>query len=63
MPPRLSELYHPGDRVEIRFDRGPEEEWLAGEVVAWQHPGLWVRTFHGALWFVTNARRIRPREN
>lgn len=59
MTQRLVEQYHPGDRVEIHFERGDDTGWQRGEVVAAQHPGLWVRTADGRLWFVTNTRRIR----
>ncbi len=34
--------------------------WRAGEVVAHQHPGVWVRDQDGRFWFVTNHNRIRP---
>lgn len=63
MPPRLRDLYQPGDRVEICFDRAGLEEWLPGEIAGFQHPGVWVRTLSGGLWFVTNTRRIRPLES
>ncbi|MBE2234102.1 MAG: hypothetical protein IAE85_11455 [Anaerolinea sp.] len=35
-------------------------QWLAGQVVGAQPPGLWVRLAEGSQWFVTNTRRIRP---
>lgn len=62
---RLTELYQPGDRVEIYFERQPEwpeaiSEWRAGTVVALDHPGVWVETASGRRWFVTNRRHIRP---
>jgi len=60
MPPRLAELYRLGDVVEIYFT--DEVEWRPGVVVALQAPGVWVRTEDGAVWFVTNGRRIRPRD-
>ena len=60
MPPRLIDVYHPGDQVEIYFDRDGDPLWLAGTVVAHDPPGVWVRTEDGQFWFVTNTRRIRP---
>lgn len=60
MTARLSETYRTGDRVEIVFDVDGSPQWLAGQVVAFQHPGLWVRLPGGSMWFVTNTRRIRP---
>ena len=58
MPARLAELYQPGDAVEVYFAEA--DEWRPGLVLALQHPGVWVRTEEGAVWFVTNGRRIRP---
>jgi len=58
MPARLSDTYRSGDVVEILFDAG--EQWLAGQVVGLQHPGLWVQLPGGSMWFVTNTRKIRP---
>ncbi|MER2599353.1 MAG: hypothetical protein ABTQ73_07535 [Caldilineales bacterium] len=49
--------------MEICFDRAGLEEWLPGEIAGFQHPGVWVRTLSGGLWFVTNTRRIRPLES
>ncbi len=60
MPARLTEVYRPGDAVDIYFTDA--EEWRTGVVVALQHPGVWVQTEDGAVWFVTNRRRIRMRE-
>lgn len=60
MPMRLSETYRAGDRVEIAFDTDGSQQWLAGQVVGSQPPGLWVRLSDGSMWFVTNTRRIRP---
>ena len=60
MPQRLAELYRPGDAVEVYF--AVAEEWRPGVVVALQPPGVWVRTEDGGVWFVTNGRRIRPRD-
>ena len=60
MPARLSEVYRLGDWVEIVFAADGDERWLAGRVVGFQHPGLWVQLPSGSMWFVTNTRRIRP---
>ncbi len=61
MPARLSETYRAGDLVEIVFDvHWQRGQWLAGQVVGLQHPGLWVQLAGGSMWFVTNTRRIRP---
>lgn len=60
MPPRLSELYRPGDRVQVCFEAA-EEAWRPARVLGPQTPGLWVQTEEdGRHWFVTNGRRIRP---
>ena len=60
MTARLSETYQAGDRVEIVFDVDGSQQWFAGQVVGFQHPGLWVRLPGGSMWFVTNTRKIRP---
>jgi hypothetical protein len=60
MPARLNESYRLGDLVEIVFDVDGSERWLAGRVLGFQHPGLWVRLPGGSMWFVTNTRKIRP---
>lgn len=60
MTARLNETYRAGDRVEIVFDVEGSPQWLAGQVVGVQHPGLWVRLPGGSMWFVTNTRKIRP---
>jgi hypothetical protein len=60
MTARLSETYRAGDWVEVVFDVEGSLQWLAGQVVGMQHPGLWVRLPGGSMWFVTNTRRIRP---
>lgn len=57
MAQRLVDRFQRGERVEITLD---EETWLAGWVVQFDHPGLWVKTVDGRFWFVTNTRRIRP---
>jgi hypothetical protein len=61
VPARLVELYRLGDAVEIYFS--DEEEWRKGLVVAHQPPAVWVRTEEGSVWFVTNGRRIRGRND
>ena len=60
MPPRLVDQYAPGDTVVIRF-RG-SETWYSGFVRRHEHPGIWVQTDDGRLWFVTNTRNIRKHE-
>lgn len=60
MPPRLTDLYRPGDLVEINFEAVPARGWQRGRVVGFQPPGAWVQLDNGGLWFVTNTRRIRP---
>jgi hypothetical protein len=57
---RLTELYPVGTAVEIWLG---EQIWLAGVVVAQQHPAVWVRTEDGRSWFVTNRQRIRLKKN
>ncbi len=59
MAQRLVERFQPGDHVEIYFP-SPQDTWLPGRVVRQEHPGLWVETTGGHLWFVTNNRRIWP---
>ncbi|MCU0501805.1 MAG: hypothetical protein MUC51_08575 [Anaerolineae bacterium] len=61
MPPRLVDLYQPGDAVEIFLSDADCEQWRAGQVRGAQHPGIWVQTDDGRLWFVTNGRRIRAK--
>ena len=63
MPTRLTVLYQVGDLVEVLFQDEVAAEWHAGRVIALQHPGLWVRTGDGGLWFVTNGRRIRRQDD
>lgn len=60
MPPRLVDQYRLGDPVDIRF-RG-SDVWHAGRIVRHAHPGVWVQTENGQVWFVTNTRNIRRRE-
>ena len=56
MAKRLTELYQPGDKVEILMgDYG----WMAGVVMQHAQPAVWVQTQDGRFWFVTNRRRIR----
>ena len=60
MPPRLSELYQVGDRVQVCFEAANDLAWQPARVLGPQSPGLWVQTADGRHWFVTNCRRIRP---
>ena len=60
MPPRLSEQYQPGDRVQVYFEGATDPEWRPALVLGPQPPGIWVQTADGRHWFVTNGRRIRP---
>ncbi len=59
MPPRLTDIYRPGQRVEVYFADPAVEDWRPGRVLALEHPGIWVQTADGGLWFVTNRKRIR----
>jgi hypothetical protein len=61
MPPRLVDLYHPGDAVEILLSDEEGEMWRTALVRDFQHPGVWVQTTDRRLWFVTNGRRIHPK--
>jgi hypothetical protein len=56
MAKRLSELYRPGDEVEITFGH---HLWQWARVVRHESPGVWVETANGRQWFVTNTRHIR----
>ncbi len=58
---RLIDRFKPGDAVEITFAGGTGENWLAGQVVALDAPGVWVRLADGRHFFVTNTRRIRSK--
>lgn len=60
MPPRLHEIYHPGDRVEIYMKTPGGPAWRPGQVVGTEALGVWVQTRNGFTWFVTNGRRIHP---
>jgi hypothetical protein len=60
MTARLNETYRLDDLVEIVFNVDGRERWLAGRVLGFQRPGLWVRLPGGSMWFVTNTRKIRP---
>jgi hypothetical protein len=57
---RLTEIYLVGTVVQIWPD---EQLWLDGVVVDHQPPAVWVRTVDGRSWFVTNRRRIRPKQD
>jgi hypothetical protein len=61
VPARLTELYRPGDPVEVYF--AATEQWLPATVLGHQPPGVWVRVEDGRVWFVTNGKRIRPRQD
>lgn len=56
MPPRLVDTYPIGAAVEITFDG---DRWIVGVIARHDHPGVWVQTSDGRLWFVTNTRHIR----
>lgn len=58
MAKRLVESYQVTERVEICFGGNV---WLPATVQELQHPGIWVQTADGRLWFVTNIRHIRRR--
>lgn len=61
MPERLTDLYRPGDHVEILLGVAtPAAHWQPGVVSAHDFPGIWVETVAGGRWFVTNRRHIRP---
>lgn len=59
MSKRLKDSFQPGDAVEITFDG---ERWLRARIVAHEPPGVWVQSWDGRYWFVTNTRRIRHPE-
>jgi hypothetical protein len=63
MPPRLTELYRLGESVEVFFEDASGGRWVAGRIVAHQHPGVWVETSDARLWFVTNGKHIRSLPN
>ena len=59
---RLTEIFEPGDKVEIRFREQAnnlEATWYSARVVKLDHPGLWVETSDERIWFVTNQRSIK----
>jgi hypothetical protein len=57
----LVEIYAVGDQVEISFIH--DHRWFPGQVVALDHPGVWVQAAvpgtDSQQWFVTNVSRIR----
>ena len=57
MVKRLADEYNVGDQVAILF-RG-DERWQPGRVIRLDHPGVWVQTQDGQVWFVTHVGRIR----
>jgi hypothetical protein len=61
MPPRIVDLYHPGDAVEVLLTYEEGEMWRPGRVRGAQPPAVWVQTDDRRLWFVTNGRRIRAK--
>ena len=62
MAARLVESYPVGTAVLVCFeDRCGAPVWVPGAVVRHAHPAVWVRTADGREWFVTSAKRIRPR--
>jgi hypothetical protein len=59
---RLTEIFQPGNRVEIRFREQadhPDDTWYSAHVVKLDHPGVWVETTDERVWFVTNRRSIK----
>jgi hypothetical protein len=61
MAQRLVDAYGVGARVEILLTVDDTEVWRAGRVAGHQFPAVWVVTDGDRkLWFVTNAKRIRP---
>jgi hypothetical protein len=59
MPQRLTELYQPGDSVEIHLTTHQGQSWQPGRILRHDPPGVWVQMADGRLWFVTNTGRIR----
>jgi hypothetical protein len=59
MPQRLTDLYQPGDPVEIHLTTSQGQHWQPGRILRHDPPGIWVQMPDGRLWFVTNTRRIR----
>lgn len=57
MAQRLHERFAVGQLVEIYFTQ--LDQWLRGQVMRFDSPGVWVQTDDGRPWFVTNGRRIR----
>ena len=59
---RLADEFAVGSSVEVALeDRCGVGRWTPGAIVRHAHPGVWVRTPDGLEWFVTSAKRIRPR--
>lgn len=59
MSQRLTNLYQPGDPVEIYLATTDGRTWQPGRILRHDPPGVWVQMPDGRLWFVTNTRRIR----
>ena len=57
MSRRLVDRFAVAAEVEIQFQR--HDDWFSGQVVAHQHPGVWVQLVQGGQYFVTNSSRIR----
>lgn len=57
MSRRLVDRFTVAAEVEIQFQG--YGDWFSGQVVAHQHPGVWVQLTRGGLYFVTNSSRIR----
>ena len=62
MKKRLIEMYGVNDRVEIYLKTVSGEDWIPGQVIRHDHPGIWVEISGGSQWFVTNRQRIRKAE-
>lgn len=59
MSRRLVDLYPVGEAVQIRLPVAADGGWQAGQIIAHDYPGVWVKTVNGRAWYVTNGRRIR----
>lgn len=59
---RVTERFQPGDAVDITFGDDPLKRWWPGTVDAIEPPGVWVTLLNRQRFWVTNGRRIRPRD-